>query len=130
MKRVRTVDDVMDHSVVSVGLDARVREIVHVLRRRQVSAVPVLSAEGRVVGVASEADVLQKVPGETRDDGRVPRDPDGRPSDDGTGRHGPSGRGRRKRLPVVDGGGRRRKDHPPRLSPGSTTSTTSTAAGS
>ncbi|WP_306324721.1 CBS domain-containing protein [Streptomyces venezuelae] len=63
MKHLRTVDDVMTHAVVSVRLDAPVREIVRTLRRWGVSAVPVLSPEGRVVGVVSEADVLAKVPG-------------------------------------------------------------------
>ncbi|WP_128978475.1 CBS domain-containing protein [Streptomyces roseicoloratus] len=64
MKHLRTVDDVMTHAVVSVKLDAPVREIVRTLRRWGVSAVPVLSPEGRVVGVVSEADVLTKVPGD------------------------------------------------------------------
>ncbi|MEU3744145.1 MULTISPECIES: CBS domain-containing protein [Streptomyces] len=67
MKHPRTVDDVMTHAVVSARLDAPVKEIVRSMRRWGVSAVPVLSAEGRVVGVVSEADVLGKVPGEARD---------------------------------------------------------------
>ncbi|ALO12492.1 CBS domain-containing protein [Streptomyces venezuelae] len=68
MKHPRTVDDVMTHAVVSARLDAPVKEIVRSMRRWGVSAVPVLSAEGRVVGVVSDADVLGKVPGEDRDD--------------------------------------------------------------
>ncbi|MFJ3099382.1 CBS domain-containing protein [Streptomyces hydrogenans] len=114
MKRVRTVDDVMNHSVVSVGLDATVREIVRVLRRWEVSAVPVLSAEGRVVGVVSEADVLRKVPGEATDDeraltaGRLMTAPAVTALKGATiaGAARLMGRGRLKRLPVVDEEGR------------------------
>ncbi|MEU6944413.1 CBS domain-containing protein [Streptomyces sp. NPDC046316] len=114
MKHPRTVDDVMTHAVVSARLDAPVKEIVQSMRRWGVSAVPVLSAEGRVVGVVSEADVLGKVPGEDRDSAgsvtagslmsapavTVPR---------GATIAGAArlmGRGRLKRLPVVDEDGR------------------------
>ncbi|MGW5781666.1 CBS domain-containing protein [Streptomyces sp. NPDC003863] len=115
MKHPRTVDDVMTHAVVSARLDAPVKEIVRSMRRWGVSAVPVLSAEGRVVGVVSEADVLGKVPGEDHPDGAgsvtagslmsapavtVPR---------GATIAGAArlmGRGRLKRLPVVDEDGR------------------------
>ncbi|MFI8521223.1 CBS domain-containing protein [Streptomyces sp. NPDC085481] len=115
MKHPRTVDDVMTHAVVSARLDAPVREIAQSMRRWGVSAVPVLSAEGRVVGVVSEADVLAKVPGEDRGDGAgsvtagslmsspavtVPR---------GATIAGAArlmGRGHLKRLPVVDEDGR------------------------
>ncbi|MEV6202913.1 CBS domain-containing protein [Streptomyces sp. NPDC051771] len=114
MKRVRTVDDVMNHSVVSVGLDATVREIVRVLRRWEVSAVPVLSAEGRGVGVVSEADVLRKVPGDAHDDGRAPTASRLMTAPAVTVLRGATiagaarlmGRGRLKRLPVVDEEGR------------------------
>ncbi|MFI8437844.1 CBS domain-containing protein [Streptomyces sp. NPDC079020] len=114
MKHPRTVDDVMTHAVVSARLDAPVKEIVQSMRRWGVSAVPVLSAEGRVVGVVSEADVLGKVPGEDHDDSgsvtagglmsapavTVPR---------GATIAGAArlmGRGHLKRLPVVDEDGR------------------------
>ncbi|MFD0368007.1 CBS domain-containing protein [Streptomyces sp. NPDC127114] len=114
MKHPRTVDDVMTHAVISARLDAPVKEIVRSMRRWGVSAVPVLSAEGRVVGVVSEADILGKVPGENQDSVRsvtagslmsapavtVPR---------GATIAGAArlmGRGSLKRLPVVDEGGR------------------------
>ncbi|MFH8838434.1 CBS domain-containing protein [Streptomyces sp. NPDC017868] len=114
MKHPRTVDDVMTHAVVSARLDAPVKEIVRSMRRWGVSAVPVLSAEGRVVGVVSEADILGKVPGEDRDGAgsvtagslmsapavTVPRDA----TIAGAARL--MGRGRLKRLPVVDEDGR------------------------
>lgn len=113
MKHPRTVDDVMTHAVVSARPDAPVKELVQSMRHWGVSAVPVLSAEGRVVGVVSEADLFGKVPGEG---GRavsvtagslmstpavtVPR---------GATIAGAArlmGRGRLKRLPVVDEDGR------------------------
>ncbi|MEU7033702.1 CBS domain-containing protein [Streptomyces sp. NPDC046237] len=114
MKHPRTVDDVMTHAVIAARLDAPVKEIVQSMRRWGVSAVPVLSSEGRVVGVVSEADVLGKVPGEDRGSAgsvtagslmsapaiTVPR---------GATIAGAArlmGRGRLKRLPVVDEDGR------------------------
>ncbi|KPC83954.1 MULTISPECIES: CBS domain-containing protein [Streptomyces] len=54
------VDDVMTKTVVAVGLDARFKEIVTAIDQWQVTAVPVLEGEGRVVGVISEADLLAK----------------------------------------------------------------------
>ncbi|MFF0473976.1 CBS domain-containing protein [Streptomyces sp. NPDC004284] len=114
MRHPRTVDDVMTHAVVSARLDAPVKEIVRSMRRWGVSAVAVLSAEGRVVGVVSEADVLGKLPGE---------EPGGAgPVTAGSLMSAPAvtvprgatiagaarlmGRDRLKRLPVVDGDGR------------------------
>ncbi|MFE9363063.1 CBS domain-containing protein [Streptomyces sp. NPDC006978] len=54
------VSDVMTRTVVAVGLDARFKEIVTAIDQWQVTAVPVLEEEGRVVGVVSEADLLPK----------------------------------------------------------------------
>lgn len=45
---------------VAVGRDAHFKEIVQVTDERHVSAVPVVSGEGKVVGVVSEADLLPK----------------------------------------------------------------------
>ncbi|MEV8099022.1 CBS domain-containing protein [Kitasatospora sp. NPDC085879] len=53
-----TVGDVMTHAVVAVGRDADFREITDTLQQWQVSAVPVLTGDGRVIGVVSEADLL------------------------------------------------------------------------
>ncbi|WP_406090521.1 CBS domain-containing protein [Streptomyces sp. NBC_01013] len=114
MKHPRTVDDVMTHAVVSARLDAPVKEIVQSMRRWGVSAVPVLSAEGRVVGVVSEADVLGKVPGEDQD-GPVPATAGSlMTAPPVTVPRGATiaaaarlmGRGHLKRLPVVDEDGR------------------------
>lgn len=56
-----TVRDVMTPDVVAVREDATYRQVVDTLAQRAVSAVPVIDATGRVVGVVSEADVLHKV---------------------------------------------------------------------
>ncbi|MFI5675527.1 CBS domain-containing protein [Streptomyces cellulosae] len=66
----RTVSDVMTRTVIAVGRDAPFKDIVELMDRWKVSALPVLEGEGRVVGVVSEADLLSKE--EFRDhDGRM-----------------------------------------------------------
>src|SRR5262249_55478535 len=54
------VQDVMNTRVISVAEGAGYKDIVTLLRRHRVSAVPVLDAAGRVIGVVSEADLLMK----------------------------------------------------------------------
>ncbi|WP_149550173.1 CBS domain-containing protein [Streptomyces marokkonensis] len=54
------VSDVMTQTVVAIGRDAPFKEIVRTMAQWQVSAMPVLEGEGRVVGVVSEADLLAK----------------------------------------------------------------------
>jgi len=54
------VRDVMTYNVVAVRREAEFKEIVEVMRRRRVSAFPVLDAGDRVIGVVSEADLLLK----------------------------------------------------------------------
>ncbi|MBO8190505.1 CBS domain-containing protein [Streptomyces oryzae] len=56
----RTVGDVMTQTVVAVGRDADFKRIVRTMREWQVSALPVLEGDGRVIGVVSEADLLPK----------------------------------------------------------------------
>ncbi|MEV4331902.1 CBS domain-containing protein [Streptomyces sp. NPDC049597] len=55
-----TVSDVMTRTPIAVGRRASYREIVELLARWKVSALPVLEGDGRVVGVVSEADLLPK----------------------------------------------------------------------
>lgn len=55
------VKDVMTTDVASVGDGAGFREIAEILAERQISAVPVVDASRRVVGVVSEADLLHKL---------------------------------------------------------------------
>jgi CBS domain-containing protein len=54
------VQDVMTTRVISVTEGAGYKDIVTLLRRHRVSAVPVLDAAGRVTGVVSGADLLMK----------------------------------------------------------------------
>jgi len=54
------VADVMTYNVVAVPQTAEFKDIVEVMRRRQVSAFPVIDADNRVIGVISEADLLPR----------------------------------------------------------------------
>src|SRR3954471_9139596 len=56
-----TVRDIMTDTVIAVREAARYAEIVDALARYRVSAVPVLDAHRRVLGVVSEADLMAKV---------------------------------------------------------------------
>jgi CBS domain-containing protein len=56
----RRVQEVMTTNVATVGEDAPFKQIVRALAERRISALPVLDAAGRVVGVVSEADLLHK----------------------------------------------------------------------
>jgi CBS domain-containing protein len=56
-----SVADLMTTDVVSVSPGTGYREIADLLVRRRISAVPVVSAEGRVLGVVSQADLLQRI---------------------------------------------------------------------
>ena len=53
------VRDVMTTQVVSVRPEARVKEAIQLLDEHQITAMPVVDALGRLVGVVSEADVLR-----------------------------------------------------------------------
>jgi CBS-domain-containing membrane protein len=55
-----TVKDVMTTRVVWVKKDASFRDMAAALRKRRVSAFPVLDDGGKVIGVVSEADMLAK----------------------------------------------------------------------
>jgi CBS domain-containing protein len=53
------VRDVMTTQVVSIHPQARLKEAVQLLDDHQITALPVVDADGRLVGVVSEADVLR-----------------------------------------------------------------------
>jgi CBS domain-containing protein len=55
------VDDVMTRSVASVREDMPYRDVVDLLIGRRISAVPVVTADGEVVGVVSETDLVHKI---------------------------------------------------------------------
>ncbi|MFF3149250.1 CBS domain-containing protein, partial [Streptomyces sp. NPDC057927] len=54
------VSDVMTRAVVAVGRKAPFKDVVERMEQWQVSALPVLEGDGRVIGVVSEADLLPK----------------------------------------------------------------------
>ncbi|MFG3391419.1 CBS domain-containing protein [Streptomyces rochei] len=57
---VYTVSDVMTCSVVALAAGAGFKDIVRTMRTQRISALPVIDAGNRVVGVVSEADLLRK----------------------------------------------------------------------
>lgn len=61
----RPVKDLMTRTVVTVREDAPFRQIVRLLDEYRISALPVVDASDRLVGIVSEADLLLK---EGRDD--------------------------------------------------------------
>ncbi|MGW6847298.1 CBS domain-containing protein [Streptomyces virginiae] len=112
MKHLRTVEDVMTHAVISVDRRTPFKEVVEAMRQWRISALPVLSEEGRVAGVVSEADLLLKAQGadESRavTAGQLMTVPAVTVTKDATipGAARLMARGHLKRLPVVDGDGR------------------------
>lgn len=54
------IRSVMTTDVVTIGPDAHFTDIVRTLRSARISAVPVVAADGRILGVVSEADLLRK----------------------------------------------------------------------
>lgn len=61
------VTEIMSRPVITVAPDASVKEAARLLIEHKISAVPVVGAEGGLVGIVSEADL---VPLETRPDPR------------------------------------------------------------
>lgn len=53
--------DVMTHNVISVTLDTEVREIAGLLLEHNISALPVIDANGSVLGIVSEGDLMRRV---------------------------------------------------------------------
>jgi CBS domain-containing protein len=54
------VSDVMSTDVVTVGKGTSYKEVARIMAERKVNAVPVVTEDGRVMGMVSEADVLRK----------------------------------------------------------------------
>src|SRR5215207_2654922 len=52
------VREIMDTSPEAVAVDAPVDEVVKALRRHELPGVPVVDADGRCVGIVSEADLV------------------------------------------------------------------------
>lgn len=65
------VSDVMTGAVVAVGRKALFKDIIERMEQWQVSALPALEGDGRVIGLVSEADLLSKVEFRDSDPDRV-----------------------------------------------------------
>ena len=53
--------DVMVSPVITVGRNTTVQEVADILLRNRISAVPVLSQQGKILGIVSEGDLLRRV---------------------------------------------------------------------
>src|SRR6516164_11094905 len=53
--------DVMVRNVITVGPDACVQDIAHILLTARISGVPVVGSNGELVGVVSEGDLMRRV---------------------------------------------------------------------
>jgi CBS domain-containing protein len=51
--------DVMVTNVISVGLEATVQDVANILLTNRISAVPVLTANGELLGIVSEGDLMR-----------------------------------------------------------------------
>lgn len=58
--------DVMTTAVLTVKPDTDVGEIARILLEAHISAVPVLGSDGRLIGIVSEGDLIQRAESQTR----------------------------------------------------------------
>lgn len=56
---------VMVTNVITVGPDATVQDVAELLLRHRISAVPVLDADGKMLGIVSEGDLINRTETET-----------------------------------------------------------------
>jgi predicted transcriptional regulator len=52
--------DIMTHEVIAIGPDATVQDVARLLSEYRISGAPVLDADGRMVGIVTEADIIGK----------------------------------------------------------------------
>src|SRR5262245_55635647 len=57
--------DVMVSNVITVGPDASILDVADLLLRNRISAVPVVGANGEIVGIVSEGDLINRPESET-----------------------------------------------------------------
>ncbi|MGX6603981.1 CBS domain-containing protein [Micromonosporaceae bacterium Da 78-11] len=57
------VKDVMSTNVVTAERGTSISELAGLLTRERISAVPIVTDDGRVVGIVSEADLMARIPG-------------------------------------------------------------------
>ena len=53
--------DIMTRKVHTISPEASVQELAQLLSRHDISGVPVVSKDGNIIGIVSEADILGKV---------------------------------------------------------------------
>lgn len=53
--------EIMTHKVFTIHPEATVREVAQLLSREHISGAPVVNADGTIVGVVTEADIIGKV---------------------------------------------------------------------
>jgi CBS-domain-containing membrane protein len=53
--------DVMVTNVITIGPDACLRDVAQILLTNRISAVPVVGADGKIVGIVSEGDLMRRV---------------------------------------------------------------------
>ena len=56
----KTVKDIMTRSVITVTPDTSIRELVELLGRHKINGVPVVDENSRLVGIVTEADVVDQ----------------------------------------------------------------------
>jgi CBS domain-containing protein len=59
--RVMKAADVMTTNVITVGPDARVPAVAEILLSARISGVPVIGAEGELMGIVSEGDLMRRI---------------------------------------------------------------------
>jgi acetoin utilization protein AcuB len=64
------VSTLMSSNVLSVGLEADLAEIIDLMLDQRVGAVPVVDADGTLVGIVSYVDILREVPVYEEDSGK------------------------------------------------------------
>jgi CBS-domain-containing membrane protein len=55
-----TARDIMTPEVITIGLEARIEDLAKLLAERRISGVPVLDQEGRLAGVVTQSDLVQR----------------------------------------------------------------------
>ena len=60
MEEKRLVKDIMVKEVITIQKDASVEELSELLIKNKISGVPVIDSEGKLVGIATEGDLIIK----------------------------------------------------------------------
>lgn len=55
---MKTARDIMTHEVITIKPDAPIRELAEIFIRHNISGVPVVDSDGKVLGIATESDLI------------------------------------------------------------------------